>query len=142
MKKTDIAYVAGIIDGEGCIYIEHGKKGKAIQLSISVGSTDKWLCEFLKFSFGGCLYQMKSKTLPFWKWEIRTRQAGTFLELILPYLRLKRPQAEIALQFQKARHVQGKRRTEEEKAIEEAQYVLLKSLKRQKGNGHGTLLQV
>ena len=134
MKNTDLAYVAGIIDGEGCIYIEHGKKGKSIQLSVSVGSSDRWLCEFLKFSFGGCLYEMKSKTLPCWKWEIRTRQAGQFLEDISPYLRLKKPQAEIAIKFQRARHQQNwVKKTDEEKAVEEAQYLLVKQLKRNKG---------
>jgi hypothetical protein len=133
MKKTDLAYIAGIIDGEGCIYIERGKKGRGFQLSVSVGSSDKCLCELLKFSFGGCVYQMKSKTLPMWKWEIRTRQAGQFLESILPYLRLKQPQAEIAIKFQKARHtVNWQRKTDEEKAVEEAQYILLRNLKQKR----------
>ena len=139
MKKIDLAYVAGIIDGEGCIYIEHGKKGKGFQLSVSVGSSDRWLCEFLKFSFGGCLYDMKSKTLPCWKWEIRTKQAGQFLGDIFPYLRLKKPQAEIALKFQKARHQQNwVKKTDEEKAIEEAQYLLIKDLKRRKTGDNST----
>lgn len=135
MKKTDIAYIAGIVDGEGCIYLESkkNKNSRATQLSVSVGSTDKWLCEMLKFSFGGCVYDMKSKTMQCWKWEIRCRQASAFLEVVYPYLKLKKPQAEICIQFQKARHVNNwQHKTEEEKAIEEAQIILVKSLKRNK----------
>ena len=133
MKKTDLAYVAGIVDGEGCIYLEHNSKGKSFQLSVSVGSTDAWICEWLKFAFGGCTYEMKTKNMPMRKWEIRTKQAGQFLESILPYLRLKKPQAELAIQFQKARNPgPGIRRTDAQRAVEEAQYILMKNLKRQK----------
>lgn len=133
MKKTDFAYVAGIIDGEGCIYLYHTKKCRATYLKVSVGSSDQWLCEMLAFSFGGNVRRVKSKTLPFWIWEINTRQAGQFLESILPYLHLKRPQAELAIRFQKARSPRGGiRRTDAQKAVEEAQFILMKNLKRQK----------
>jgi hypothetical protein len=35
-----------------------------------------------------------------WKWCISSNKACQFLSLILPYLYLKRPQAEIAISFQ------------------------------------------
>jgi len=42
-----------------------------------------------------------------WHWIIVARKARDFLELIRPYLRLKKPQADIAIQFQKAKRYGG-----------------------------------
>jgi hypothetical protein len=50
----------------------------------------------------------------------------SFLEVILPYLRLKKPQAELAIQFGKARTARGKHKTDEQLAVEEAQLMLMR----------------
>lgn len=133
MKRTDLAYVAGIIDGEGYIGIckRHRKmysKGYTFQLSVSVCSTDEWLCTWLGFAFGGSValrFPGNSKHSPSWNWQIRTKQAGQFLKLIVPYLKIKRPQAEIAIKFQEAK-VRSAFKSERQWALEEAQSILLK----------------
>ena len=121
MKKTDLAYTAGIIDGEGCIYI-------------SKQSNDEWLCQWLKFTWGGSIYRIEPKKERWsiaWDWTIQTNQAYIFLKTILPYLQLKRQQAEIAIKFQekKKRYTY---KTEGETAIEEVEYLLMKNLKHNK----------
>ena len=103
MKKTDLAYTAGIIDGEGCIRIQIDESSyRHSRMYVTVSSTDQWLCQYLKMAFGGRLY---SKHLEHrrasWEWVLGGKYAVPFLESILPYLHLKRPQAELAIQFQK-----------------------------------------
>ena len=143
MKKTDLAYVAGIVDGEGCITIAHKweyKRGtESYSLLISLHSTDEWLCQFLRNAFGGYvgLDQRKARPhhLPAWRWQVTGKYAYELLRVILPYLHLKRPQAELAIKFQEAKMRRGHRRgrtgmTAEERVIEEAQHILMKEAKK------------
>lgn len=133
MRKTEIhAYTAGIIDGEGCIYLCPPKGKKSMHLMISVANTSLWLCEWLKFQYGGCVYN-KPRSNPMhskcYQWEIYAKQAGEFLKIILPYLNLKHPQAELAIKFQQARRY-GRRLTDEDKAVQEAQRIFMSHLKK------------
>ena len=138
MKKTDLAYAAGIFDGEGCIGIEKvnrpHRKNPEYKLRVIVVSTDRWLCEWLRFAFGGTVQERKSHpthTKDQWSWVAYCSTAAEFLRSVLPYMNLKRPQAELAIKFQS--HKKQKRTkglTEEELALEEAQKVLMHSLKR------------
>ena len=139
MRKVDIAYTAGIIDGEGCIHIrrQHDKRyGNCFKytLSVSVTSAEEWLCKWLQFSWGGSVHnQDRRKEHPKWKlywhWAIASRQANAMLKAIVPYLRIKRPQAEIAIGFQD-RQIWGVNDTKETRALKEADHILLKALKR------------
>ena len=100
--KLLLAYIAGIIDGEGCIMIHSNL------VRVAVKNTNEWLIKFLKMNFGGCLvYQKHSwgnpRSKPIWSWQVDTKKACEFLQLILPYLQIKRPQAELVLSFQKRR---------------------------------------
>ena len=128
MKKVDLAYIAGIIDGEGYIGISARK-----QVLVSVSNTSLWLCNYLKFSIGygsvGVMPRYTKNSSPAWHWFICSKKAMLFLELILPFLKLKRPQAELAIQVQRAKGIQGRPKSEAQKAIEEANYILAKEYK-------------
>jgi len=105
MKRTDLAYYAGLFDGEGCVQLRpHKRSGKTWALYVSIASTNEWIIQQLKFSFGGSLSKKKWKN-PNWKpafiWGVSSKDALTFLEAVYPYLKLKKPQAEIAIRFQK-----------------------------------------
>jgi len=139
MKKTDLAYTAGIVDGEGCIRIykssRKGHKYLDYVLRVDVTNTEIWLCQWLRFAFGGTVH--KHGSLPHcklcWSWVIQAKAAGEFLQLILPYLNIKRPQAELGIKFQNSKI--PKRTsilTEEERAIREVQRILMQNLKRTK----------
>ena len=136
MKQTDLAYLAGIIDGEGCISIfarnRPGHKYPDMCLRVAVNSTDEWLCQYIRFSFGGFMSQPKYRAncKPIWEWRLERGKARDFLELILPYLHLKRPQAELAIKFQNSKGRSTNGLTEEERALEETQKILMQSLKR------------
>lgn len=139
MKRTDLAYVAGIVDGEGCIDI-HGRnrpghKYSHMSLRVTVVSTDQWLCQMLKFRFSGNVRERtvdKTHRLPLWDWCLEGKRAKDFLELILPYLHLKKPQAELGIKFQDAKGQNATRHSEERRAIAEAQRIMLQSMKHNK----------
>lgn len=106
--KLLLAYIAGIIDGEGCIMIHSTNL-----VRVSVKNTNEWLVKFLKMNFGGCLVYSKHswgnlRSKPIWNWAVDSKKASEFLQLILPYLQIKRPQAELAISFQKRRIRKGR----------------------------------
>jgi len=139
--KLALAYTAGIIDGEGHIGLSPRKQQnrdggeRSFGLRVDVGSTDEWLCQWLKMQYGGsviCVPPKKPQHSPAWRWYISSKEALCFLELILPYLQLKRQQAEVGIAFQKEkrRNPRGRRLRPMESALEEAQYILLRKLNR------------
>lgn len=139
MKKTDLAYIAGIIDGDGCITIKSavftGSRRRQFQVVVILASTEEWLCQYLRMTFGGGRVRLKqpptnSNQRPIWDWRVYSREAYGMLKVLLPYLKIKRPQAELAVKFQEAKCSPGQNKTEVEWAIEEAQYILMKNLKR------------
>ncbi len=144
MRKIDIAYFAGVFDGEGCIIIHKSKsKAKSPNYSyvaeVNLANTNEWIVRQFHFSFGGGCYLRKKQgehTRQIWAWQIGANKAADFLEIILPYLRIKKAQAEIALGFQRhKRHSNpkgGKRVTEKELAIAEATKLLISNLNKGK----------
>jgi hypothetical protein len=134
MKKADLAYAAGIIDGEGCITItpQHYQKRPNISFTLRVvmGNTNEGVCQWFKFVFGGH-YNFLHKTKggkPFWQWGVSSQKAMEFLRLIIPYLKIKRSQAELAIKFQLAKKQQGGHKPEEEWLIEKAQQMLMQGM--------------
>lgn len=111
--KTLLAYVAGIIDGEGSISLaQHKRKdGRRThwELIVAVCNTKFWLIEFLHFQFGGYIDERTQYGINYanakksWRWTMCASKAGDFLKLVLPYLQLKKPQAELAIAFQDRR---------------------------------------
>ena len=146
MKKTDLAYVAGIMDGEGSIGIARHKsksckRGYTLELCVQITSSDEWLCAWLKFAFGGCLsHSINSAGNPMWHWVMGARKASEFLKLILPYLKLKKPEAELAIKFQSVKKHQPNK-TDEQMAVEEAQRIILQDMHRGKTGSHKGLRQ-
>jgi hypothetical protein len=104
------AYLAGIIDGEGSIYIgnfsSNPKTGTLhYQTNIEVTNTDEKLVRWLIDTFGGRLSYYTAKQTPknsrkaVWRW-IATGELLTHLcKGIHPYLLAKLPQCEIMLKM-------------------------------------------
>ena len=133
MKKTDLAYIGGFLDGEGCICLTRfGNKRQYIRLDVQVVQANEWVIQWLKYSFGGFVCKVKSYKLHHkqrWAWKISSREALAFLKVILPYLKLKRGEAELAIKFQESRRGRGNRVTGAEKVLEEADRILMSKLK-------------
>ena len=105
-----LAYVGGLIDGEGCISIQKtsGKKKACYYLEIAIGMSLKAapLLQAIKKSFGGtlCKGRVKSKN---WdgslKWRIGGEKAMEFLVKVQPYIILKASQTSIAIELEMMR---------------------------------------
>lgn len=112
--ETDYAYAAGIIDGEGAIAVARKKHfhGFSYSLSVVVMMTDEEILMWLQNKFGGHVqHYNRSKKHPTWKlmylWRRCGRDAAIFLNKIMPYLKLKRLRAELAVQMMEIKTLKG-----------------------------------
>ena len=102
-RETDLAWAAGIIDGEGCIglHLVTTNTGKCYVLRITVVNTDIRMLEELKRIFGIGSIAARGRGKPHWKdqwyWLVCSKKAEEVLREVEPYLVSKRDQAEIAL---------------------------------------------
>ena len=104
------AYAAGIFDGEGYVGIDRGSpssgKEKRINycLRVVISQKDGAIMYWLKNNFGGNVYSQRNGTkYSIYRWRIHSEGAARFLEAVLPYVIIKKPQVEFALSFNRQR---------------------------------------
>lgn len=108
-SETEKSYLAGIIDGEGCIMVIHhkpssksGHRWEYWTLRVSVCNTNKLLIDWILERCGGNFQISVSKIKTYkdtYTWRVDSKRAKPILELILPYLILKKDQALLALEM-------------------------------------------
>jgi hypothetical protein len=101
------AYVAGLIDGEGCIHLDV-TRGLYYRARVTVGMTEPalFLLQELQQEWGGTLYQFRKSTQRWaaaWTWHLTGEPAAAVLREIQPYLRLKCEQAQLAIELEEIR---------------------------------------
>mgnify|MGYP001574177268 CR=1 FL=1 len=106
-KVKDKAWAAGLFDGEGCIMIKRdynnrqGKRQVTFSLRLILTNNHVGALEKFKLIAGniGSIRQWSrdGRKNPTWDWRTASKQAETVLKLLLPYLVVKREQAELAL---------------------------------------------
>jgi len=107
---ADLAWAAGIIDGEGSIFImkqqrKDRERGHNYILRISVQSTDPYMTKELGKLFpDGAIFSQDRYKSENWsdtlKWQVNGRRAVNVLKQILPFMRVKQDQAKMAVDFQ------------------------------------------
>ena len=99
-----LTWAAGFFDGEGTVYIySHSSSHRYRYLAISVSQRDPRPLLVFRELFGGSIHRhehTRGVEADIWKWEVRNRLAGAALVQLLPYLLLKREQAELAIAYQ------------------------------------------
>lgn len=102
MKVTDLAYLAGLFDGEGtisCSITETKKGNKALHKQLSIFNTNFTLITWIISRFGGTIHSRKRNKV--WKEEHQVKWSAEdgywLLRAVLPYLVIKREQAELYL---------------------------------------------
>jgi hypothetical protein len=110
LTEAEKGYLAGIIDGEGCILMnrEKGRKGEYIyRLSVTIANSSKNLHGWLEEKLVGRGYVRRVKPTkdrvghperwkPMYNWVVSgSRKAIVLLREIAPYLVIKREQAEL-----------------------------------------------
>ena len=100
LSKIDIAYMAGIVDGEGSItaYVT-----QRTRIRLTVTNTSLELMKWMVSRFGGSFYtkaKKEERNMQAYGWEVACKKAEKALRLLLPFLVIKKRQAELALQIQ------------------------------------------
>ena len=100
--ETTYAYLAGAIDIDGFISIDRraGRQGMRYHARIGISDTSPVVPKLLHSLFRGRLSEIvpkKSSYARVYLWEAQHQQAREPLFRLLPYLRLKRRHAELAL---------------------------------------------
>lgn len=109
MTRTELGWIAGIIDGEGCIFISKSKPPKkrpniniSYQVVVRVGMTSQLAINTLMNLVGYGSVHCKEEHNPYspcWFWTVTCRDAERFLWWIEPHLVAKREEAQVALEF-------------------------------------------
>lgn len=122
MDKSILAYCAGIVDADGTIGIKRSTYsmrvvGDSAQASYServcVKQVEPHAVDLLLETFGGYRFTAKptakrGKTLQ--GWQVTDMKAAAFLRAVLPYLRIKRNQADNCLLLRAVKDASKKQR--------------------------------
>jgi len=101
------AYLAGLIDGEGCIYAV--KRGRTLPgrperftycLTLEMAMCSKETIFWVAENFGGRVCVQKSRTnRPYYHWRITNDSAVEVLKKVYPFMVTKKQQAALAFKF-------------------------------------------
>ena len=119
VSDTDIAYLAGLIDGEGYIGIKklkptNRRRSPSYQARIQVRMVEEAAIAFLAETLGGSYYLESAHAAngrPLFCYQASDAKAERVLRTVLPYLRVKRENAETVIAFRKWQAGQRKHRT-------------------------------
>ncbi len=120
LSEAELAYMAGIVDGEGTIGVfrEITPKRKAefrYRAALEVSNTDEDVIDWLQVKFGGYTNCTNERTARekghklMYKWHCKVSDIGSLLKTLMPYLRIKKANAATVLQFIKIQPGPGKR---------------------------------
>ena len=100
-SDTDLAYFAGLFDGEGCISMAEHTNGRIPRLIVQMAISHKPALIRLQQWFGGGIYEQKRySNKPMFAWQIGSfEDQFRFLDAIQPFLDEKRTQADAALLY-------------------------------------------
>jgi hypothetical protein len=127
---SDLAYCAGVFDGEGCVTLTRDKE-LTYRLRLKITSTEYSVLAWIQEHFGGTIILSRKETdnnKESWDWYCKTEDQIVFLFGILPYTIIKRAQIIEALNYHFEKQNGGKL-TEDEFALRERYYMKLKSMK-------------
>lgn len=100
-SQLTAAYVAGLIDGEGCLWVR-ASKGRWFSPRCDIGMSAKGLpvLRMMKEQFGGALCQQREATEKWeaaWRWTLEGDRLRTLLTEVAPHLVLKAEQARLLM---------------------------------------------
>lgn len=136
-RREILAYMAGIIDGEGSIMLwknKNSKKRGQYNLRINVSSTDKCLIDWINTHFAGHCYMVNapSRQNPNWKkqflWQLPSPNLLTFMIELVPFLIIKKERFQIAIKFRETFEKWQRPLKQETLDLRESYYVQMKLL--------------
>lgn len=105
METSELAWAAGLFEGEGCIRINKSTKRNLGALIVAVTNTDEQVIDFLHSRWGGCKKPasgLRADQRRAWVWVTASRRAALFLKAIEPFVvrDIVRERIRVGLQFQ------------------------------------------
>jgi hypothetical protein len=105
-SETDLAYMAGIIDGEGTISARRRKNqqgARYVDFMLSVANTDERLIRWIHERFSGSIdfRQQRQSDIhkPLWRWTTSATNGELVIVAVRPYLVIKQAQADLYLEL-------------------------------------------
>lgn len=119
LSADALAYLAGIVDGEGCLTLNFKKPGPKSgrrgchRIVVHVSNTNKAVIEhILRVTGIGRVHPFVAETdrnrKARWQWAAWSNQAIEFLKLIQPWLIVKKEQCRLLIEFSKLLKNQAK----------------------------------
>lgn len=106
MKNTEAAYLAGLMDGEGCFYVERFATARSpigfqYRVMVTITMTDKRTIEYICNLTGKNFRTRKKKDNRRTAYTVDWRNSIAYdlLKIMLPYLQNKKEQAEWCIRF-------------------------------------------
>ena len=103
MELTKIAWAAGFMDGEGYIGITRcldRRTGRLYyRVQVDVGQVHREPIALFQELFGGTIGHRTNKKQGCWNWRKFGKEACNVIRILLPYLVVKRRQAELVLEY-------------------------------------------
>ena len=99
ISDIDLAWAAGLFEGEGSVRIEKPNKRNLGCLSVDIVNTDKEICVFFMDRWKGYLvtYKSNGNRRQYYRWRAAARNGYRFLVDIRPFTRTKRICTRISL---------------------------------------------
>ena len=106
--EKQLAYIAGVLDGEGTIlvgkYPRKGNRNLAYRGFLAIGNTHVPLLQFIKGVIGGKIIMQKKSSGDYagsicYSLSLTTNEIRKWLPELLPFLIVKKEQAEVLLAF-------------------------------------------
>lgn len=121
-ERETLAYLAGIIDGEGCIRIKkakayrcQGRTTASYHAAIQVRMVERGALDLLEQTLGGWHYREDRPTCRSGRalhcYQATDQSAAGIIRKLLPFLRIKRRQALLVLKLVRLKARSGRHRT-------------------------------
>jgi hypothetical protein len=119
MNEIDLAYIAGLVDGEAYIGIKKAavrpdSQNPGYHARIQNRMVDEEAIQFISETLGGSYYKEKpsvAKGRPLFCYQSSDKSTEDILLALLPYLRVKKRQAETVMELRKLQADSTKHRT-------------------------------
>ena len=132
LSSIDAAYLAGLVDGEGCITACHRRAHSetrernpsaigGVRVAMCAPDLIQWIHSITGLGKVYHLPARKNTHKDSWLWTPGLRESARFLEAILPYLRLKGRQASLLVELA---HIKSQSRRGRQHNLERQQEIV------------------
>lgn len=105
--RWELAYAAGVVDGEGCISAYSLRGCRHVAVQVTVANTDPRMLNWLQRRWPGYIHcrpvsaGARNANKALWTWALQAKKAERFLIDIRDFLVIKQEQADLALEIRR-----------------------------------------